>query len=132
MGGFVNEYFPTPYRAHTRALYDGLRNALLHEHGTRGVALTENQPEKHLTTVGGLLVLDIGTLVKDCDKAFEKFYGELKANEELRGRAVSASRGLLQLVQLQPTPEGQIRMPLVSAFSASATSPNTKAIIRDP
>lgn len=121
---FIREYLPK--RMHderdVRRLYDGLRNAMSHEYGTRDVLLTNADPRLHWTLRGGARILDLAALLDDFERAFEKFYGDLEAKPDLRARVLPHAEALLApvIVEAPPGfgPDGTITL-----VAASATGP---------
>jgi hypothetical protein len=120
-----------------KLLCDGLRNALLHEYGTRGVALTDANPQHHLMQHGEVRVLNLDDLVADCEAAFESFCADIENDPEIRARVLPRSAGLLAPVELGPTTQASISssftklVPSFSALSASATSADGSIVISD-
>jgi len=122
---FIRAYLPE--RMHdereVRRLYDGLRNAISHEYGTRDVLLTHANPHLHWTVAqGDLRLLDLHALLDEFEVAFEKFYADLETKPDLRARVLPQAQGLLSPV------EGEIAVePLTglapAAVAASATGP---------
>lgn len=84
--------------ADVELLYDGLRNALLHEYGTRKIALTHATPVAHGEQHGIVRVVNLDDFVLECDAAFERFLADLEADAALRARVLPRSAGLLSPV----------------------------------
>jgi hypothetical protein len=121
---FVPRYFRYKTAEEVELLYDGLRNALLHEYGTRGVALTHGSAGDHWTIRDGLRVIDLHELLEETESAFEAFVSELRSNNDARKRVLPRAAGLLALVQLpQLSASLSHSLSLTSALSASATGP---------
>jgi hypothetical protein len=118
-GRFFSRYVPR-YRdpPDAKLLSHGFRNALLHEYGTRQVALTHGRPERHWALDGGIRTLDLGTLLDEFDAAFESFYADLERDTDLRARALPRISGLLSPVNLSPSAVAPAH-----AVSASPTGP---------
>jgi hypothetical protein len=115
---FIRAYLPE--RMHdereVRRLYDGLRNALSHEYGTRNVLLTHANAHLHWTLVADdLRFFDLHALLDEFEAAFEKFYADLEAKPDLRARVLPQAQGLLAPVE--------VRVNLDPAIAASATGP---------
>lgn len=76
---FVPPYLPEwSTAADVELLYDGLRNALLHEYGTRKIALTHATPGVHGDQHGIVRVLNLDDFVAECEAAFERFMADLE------------------------------------------------------
>jgi hypothetical protein len=120
-----------------KLLCDGLRNALLHEYGTRGVALTDANPQHHLMQHGEVLVLNLDDLVSECEAAFESFCDDIENDEDVRARVLPRSAGLLAPVELAHSTQASVSssltrlVPRFSALSASATSADWSVILSD-
>jgi hypothetical protein len=126
---FIRAYLPA--RMHdeheVRRLYDGLRNAISHEYGTRNVLLTHAKPQVHWTLVGNdLRFLDLHTLLDEFEAAFEKFYADLEAKPDLRARVIPEAQGLLAPVQVQVS-----LLPVVDASLAASATAAPVYLIRD-
>jgi len=136
---FVPRYLPAwATAAEVELLYDGLRNKLLHEYGTREIALTHATPGVHGGQHGIVRVLNLDDFVLECDGAFERFLGDLEADAELRARVLPRSAGLLSPVELAPgrsasvsSSETVIRFNTAGAIAASATGPDAGIFFAD-
>lgn len=130
---FFKRYLPQ-YEAEAATLSDGLRNKLLHEYGTRGVALTHASPDSHWTVHAGLRVLDLHTLIQDCEAAFEEFVADIRRGAELRHRVLLRALGLLAPVRFEAisasASSGLTTLSVPGAIAASATGP-PDVLIRD-
>lgn len=134
---FLPRYTRYKTQEEVELLCDGLRNALLHEYGTRGVALTDANPQHHLMQHGEVLVLNLDDLVSECEAAFESFCEDIKNDEDVRARVLPRSAGLLAPVELARTTQASASsslselLPRFSALSASATSADGSVILSD-
>lgn len=129
---FIREYLPE--RMHDeheiRRLYDGLRNALSHEYGTRDVLLTNAKSWLHWRDTGhDLRFLDLDALLDEFEEAFEKFYADLQAKPVVRARVLPQAKGLLAPVEVEVPISSHAVLPRVDpAISASATSSDLRLI----
>jgi hypothetical protein len=120
------EFLPryTRYKSdeEVKLLCDGLRNALLHEYGTRGVALTDARPQHHLKQHGEVRVLNLDDLVAECEAAFAGFCADIENDDEIRARVLPRSAGLLAPVELAAGTQASVSSSLsLITPSASAT-----------
>lgn len=129
-------YLPNRMRSkrEVRRLNDGLRNALLHEYGTRGVALTHGpaQRDDHWSLMPGttIRVLHLESLIEDFETAFKRFLAALAGDPALRARVLPAAGGLLapanhprELSSLSPSLSASHSTATRSTIAASATGP---------
>jgi hypothetical protein len=123
---------PERYHAErdVRRLYDGLRNAISHEYGTREVLLTHANPSLHWTVVADdIRFLDLHTLLDDFEAAFENFYADLETQPDLRARVLPHAQGLLAPVAVEvPVPSTLTLHSAAIAASASATAPDVRHV----
>ncbi len=100
---FIRRHMPQ-YANDVDALYDGLRNALLHEYGTREVLLTHEDTGEHWSKRPQGRVIHLGSLIDDCEAAFQSFYGELQSDAQLRATVLGPAHGLLAPVDAGGAP----------------------------
>lgn len=117
MGEFMDRY-AEKYSPFKREIYDGIRNPLLHEFGTRHVWLGHAQPERHLTEAHGAVFFNLETMVEDFEAAFKAFLTDLEGNPELRARVLPMVDGLIAPIRLAET---QTADTLSASASESAT-----------
>jgi len=102
-------------------LYVGMRCALSHEYGTRDVALTDGHPEQHRQVIGGLLMLNLESLIEEFEQAFDTFYDDLLRDAELRRVVLPKTKGLLAPVSASVASLPLLLNQLTIQASASAT-----------
>jgi hypothetical protein len=85
---FVRQFFDLPRYDALVGGYGGFRCLLLHNFSASGLAFIHAHAESHLTTRGGLTVLNRETFVVDVERVFNKFYAETKSDAELRSRVL--------------------------------------------
>jgi hypothetical protein len=113
-----------------RRLYDGLRNALLHEYGTREVALTSgvDNSDDHWSLMPDtqIRVLHLESLIATFEAAFEQFLSALESDAVLRARVLPAAGGLLAPVLASESTSisnSIARIVAPRTIAASATGP---------
>lgn len=105
--GFVQRYFPAA-RYDADALYDSLRNGLVHMFTIKGklYALTHNQPLLHLKVdSSGQIVLNAADFRDDLKAAKEKYFNDVESNPNLLDKLMERyyRDGFLDLVKLEIT-----------------------------
>lgn len=138
---FVPRYLPAwSTRDDVQLLHDGLRNALLHEYGTRKIALTHATPGVHGQQHGVVRVLNLDDFIAEVDAGFERFLEDLETDSEIRARVLPRTSGLLAPVELAPGRDASVsssetttilRLSTAGAIAASATGPAAGVFFSD-
>lgn len=133
---FIQTYMPPAMRAEedVKRLYDGLRNALSHEYGTRGVLLTDGKPEQHWQLIGSQRVLNLESFIAEIDAGYLALVNELHRDAGLRAIVLPSVDGLLSPVEVSlPEPPLTHVLPYppnaAGTFAASATSSEARHVI---
>lgn len=125
--GFFREYLPER-TSDSELLRVGLRNKLLHEYGTRDIALTHGEADAHWTTpIGGLRIVNLDSLISELETAYNRFLVKIEEDPDLRRRVLDRSTGLLAPVTLGTTSASLTTSETIVTFpqaiAASATGP---------
>ena len=88
---FMERYFGEEYRPVWRS-YGTLRSRLLHNYTAPGLGFThgdsENESRRHLKREDGLWMLHRESFVADVSTAFEKFYEDVREDDDLGARVL--------------------------------------------
>ena len=103
--GFIDTYFP-PGRYESKALYDSLRNGLVHMFTVQGMkyALTHNHPEFHLSIdQGNQIILNAADFRDDLLAAKQRYFAEVEIKPELMDKLLERYRrdGFMGLCAIQ-------------------------------
>lgn len=85
---FIDNFFPVEYKPHAEILSDHFRNGLIHTaYVPRGMGVSRGREDIHLrakqTPEGTSYIIDSDQLYKDFKLAVNKYFNEVKQNEEL-------------------------------------------------
>jgi hypothetical protein len=100
---FIRRYLPAKYHPdrEVRRLYDGLRGALSHELGTRGVYPTDDPNAEHWADVGDdHRLVHLATFIEDCAAALTTFMRDVDHDAALRSVVANRTRGVVRPVQV--------------------------------
>lgn len=123
---FVERFFTGEAQTALRGRYKSFKSLLLHNFSTSGLAFTHRHPELHLKVANGLMVLNREDFVAEVEAAFDRFCAEVKANEELRERALKSltSRPPIGVWLLDDT---DVPTSLAQSFTMARLRPATAA-----
>jgi hypothetical protein len=103
--GFIDEYFP-PRRYDSNALYDSLRNGLVHMFTIKGMKYTliHNHPALHLSLdQSGQIILNAADFRDDLVSAKQRYFAEVEVNPKLMDKLLKRYQrdGFMDIGELQ-------------------------------